>query len=468
MICNPTKTTTSDMPSLKSDALPGRPYDAAAYAIAPSSPVFWQAAEVGQVPAPFASLGEDLSTEVLVIGAGYAGLTCARRLAAEGREVCLVDTAGPGWGASGRNGGFCCIGGDLHGPSTIARRWGEGDALHYTRTQREAIDFVAELLFEAGLSDMRQGHGEVRLAHHPRVASALKDEALKLDFWYGVKAELLDKSDLLQRGLNVSGVFAGLYYPLGFGVQPWQYSQALAALVIGQGARVYADTPVISLRQVSGQWQARTPAASVTAKTIVIATNGYSSDLIPDWLAGRYLPVLSQVMVTRPLTDAEIEAQGFSSDIMSYDSRRLLHYFRLLPDRRFLFGMRGGLKAAESETLRAQSRIRRHFDTLFPAWAKVPHEYQWNGLVCLNSHGLPYVGGVPGLQNMYAAFGWHGNGVAMASYGGHLLANAIIGEKNHIPAVMQRIPKALPFAPYRRRWLGPAYAASWLLDRFGR
>ena len=102
----------------------------------------------------------------------------------------------------------------------------------------------------------------------------------------------------------------------------------------------------------------------------MIATNGYSSEYIPDWMRGRYLPVVSHIMVTRPLSGAELAEQGWTSHQLAYDTRTLLHYFRLLPDNRMLFGMRGTSNITpESEKL-MKTQVRGDFDQVFPAWAR--------------------------------------------------------------------------------------------------
>ncbi|MDO6461872.1 FAD-binding oxidoreductase [Granulosicoccaceae sp. 1_MG-2023] len=444
--------------------MPGRLFEAAAYASAPHSPVYWQT--TGRAGQAAASLTEEHKADVVVVGAGYAGLHCARRLARAGQQVIVLEAESPGWGASGRNGGFCCLGGDLRGLESIARRWGEGDAVHYARTQREAIAFVDEFLFQAGLADSRQGHGELCLAHHPRVALGLAAQADALDRWYGVRAEVLSGEMLAARGMSVAGSYGGLYYPLGFGLQPWDYVQALAAQAQQDGVRVYAHSPVLELRRDRGRWVAVTPQGQVRATRLVIATNGYSSEQLPSWMAGRYLPVQSQIMVTAPLSDAQISAQGFSTDVMCYDSRHLLHYFRLLPDRRFLFGMRGGFRAGDDAA--DKRRIRRHWRRLFPAWRDVAVEYDWSGLLCFNGHGMPFAAALPGLDNAYGAFGWHGNGVALASYSGHLLGGAILGEKNTLPAVMQLTPQRMPLPAQRRLWLRLGIRLAGLADALGR
>ena len=80
---------------------------------------------------------------------------------------------------------------------------------------------------------------------------------------------------------------------------------------------------------------------------VIVGTNGYSAEDLPPWFAARYMPTQSSVIVTRPLTEAELAAQGWTSHQASYDTRHLLHYFRLMPDSRMLFGVRGGLLSLE-------------------------------------------------------------------------------------------------------------------------
>ena len=101
---------------------------------------------------------------------------------------------------------------------------------------------------------------------------------------------------------------------------------------------------------------------------------------------------------------------------MAYHTRNLLHYFRLLPDQRFLFGMRGGLFATNRSRQMIKKEIRRNFGSTFPAWYNVYIEHEWYGLLCLNRSRIPYVGPIPNMPGAFAGFGYHGNGVAMASY----------------------------------------------------
>ncbi len=200
---------------------------------------------------------------------------------------------------------------------------------------------------------------------------------------------------------------------------------------------------------------------------MILATNGYSSEDLPDWLRARYLPAQSRVLVTRPLTLTERKAQGWTSDLMAYDSRTLLHYFRLMPDGRFLFGMRGGIRADAPSQERMQRLIRRDFERMFPAWAHVETPHAWSGLVCLARGLTPYAGPLDDWDNAWAGLAYHGNGVAMGTFTGAVLADLALGRTPPLfPAAMQGPLSRFPLGRFRRALLGAAYAWYGLRDRF--
>lgn len=189
------------------------------------------------------------------------------------------------------------------------------------------------------------------------------------------------------------------------------------------GARIFQKSPATDVVRNSGRYRITTPAGTLRAENVLIATNGYSSENIPEWMAARYLPTQSSVLVTRPLTQEVQQAQSWTTAQMAYDTRDLLHYFRLMPDGRFLFGMRGGLMSSARAEIAAQRRTRQDFERMFPAWALVPSPHSWSGMVCLARNRVPFVGPIREQPGMFAGFAYHGNGVAMGSYAGRLLAD---------------------------------------------
>jgi len=264
-----------------------------------------------------------------------------------------------------------------------------------------------------------------------------------------------------------AGFHGALTIPIGFGLNPRKYIIGLAAAAEAAGARIYHDTPVTQVTRQGDVFHLQTSQGMVTADRVIIATNGYSSEDMPDWLAGRYMPTQSSIIVTRPLTQSELGAQGWSSGQAAYDTRHLLHYFRLMPDNRMLFGVRGGLLATPGSEARALRRARADFERMFPAWAQVETLHTWSGMVCIARDRMPFVGQVPDQPGMFASLCYHGNGVAMASYCGALLADLVRDEiPTHIyPKIVQRPLAKFELGKYRRAVMPFAYAGFSLADR---
>jgi glycine/D-amino acid oxidase-like deaminating enzyme len=255
--------------------------------------------------------------------------------------------------------------------------------------------------------------------------------------------------------------------PVGFALNPRKYLFGLARAARSKGIAFHQQSAATRIERYDGGYRVLTEQGQISATTVLIATNGYSSEDTPDWLASRYIPSQSNVLVTRPLSDAEIADQGWSSAQMAYDTRNLLHYFRLMPDRRFLFGMRGGLNASPASERRSRERNRKDFERMFPAWRDVPSTNQWSGMVCLSRRLVPFVGPVPGYPGVFAGLAYHGNGVAMGSYAGMVLADLALSRSPDIvaSAVLSAPMTRFPLGSARRLVMPFAYLYYGLLDR---
>lgn len=438
-----------------------RLYEPAAYA--PEPRCWWHTT----APAPdWPTLQGDTATQVAIIGGGYTGLAAALHLARDGVQVTLLEAQGPGFGASSRNGGFCCLGGAKAPDALLTRRFGAQGAADWHATEQAAVQLVADLLTTHRIDADTHSNGETILAHTPRAMHGLRSDARNIPRCYGVTPTLIEPQDLSEHGLG--GPFHGaLTIPIGFGLNPRKYHTGLARAAAQAGAQLRAHSPVSRIRQTGATHRLTTPHGTVTAQKVILATNGYSSEDLPDWLRARYLPVQSSVLVTRPLTPQDQAAQGWTSDQMAYDTRTLLHYFRKLPDNRFLFGMRGGRTATPRAQKAIRQKIRADFHAMFPAWKSVEITHDWAGLVCLMANLTPFAGPVPDHPGLFAGLGYHGNGVAMASLTGTLLADLVQGKPPRLPypAALQAPPKRFPLGRFRRTLLAPAYATAALLDR---
>lgn len=410
------------------------------------------------------TLRGDVTADVAIVGGGFTGLSAALHLTEAGRSVVLLEENQPGWGASGRNGGFCCLGGSKLGGSQMKRRFGEASYVDYHLAERDAVDLVADLLSRHEIDADVQSDGETMLAHRPKDFREFEGSAREIRKLYGVDADIFGPEELAQRGMN--GAFhGGMTTPIGFGLNPKKYALGLAGRAEGAGATIYGNSAVQGVEGQKGDFTVRTDSGAVHARNVVIATNGYSSETVPNWMRGRYFPAQSSIIVTEPLSDADLAAQGWTTDQISYDSRNILHYFRLLPNRRFLFGMRGGLATSKRVHDAIRTEIRADFDKMFPAWSHVETPWYWSGYVCYSIDMTPFAGEMPTNKGMYAAFAYHGNGVAMGSYCGALIAEQIAGNSTlRLPEIIASAPRRFPGGRFRRLALYPAYLAYGLKD----
>lgn len=435
----------------------------------PSRPVgsYWDAtAEPLTVDTP--ALSGDETCEVAVIGAGYTGLSAALHLARDhGVDVRVLEKAHPGWGASGRNGGFCCLGGTKVSHSTLVKRHGDAEARRFSAAQREAIALVRDLSESEGFDVEASGDGDIEVAHDKGAVRELEATVAHMRDVHGVDCTLYRKAELGQAGMVMEGAEAALHLPLGFGLHPMKYARGLAAATVTRGARVHGQSPVEAWQKADGWHVLSTAGGRLRAKTVIVATNGYTPEDLHPGLAGRVLPALSNVITTRPLTEAEREAQGWTTHTMAYDSRNLLHYFRLLPDGRFLLGARGGVSAAPDGTERMQDDMRKRLARMFPAWADVEISHFWRGFVCMTADLVPHVARLPDDGSVIHALGYHGNGVAMGTWSGRAAARLAVRDRpDHeiVPAAAGQPLPRFPLPGLRPLYLRGAYVAYWLMD----
>ena len=409
----------------------------------------------------------DETADVAIIGGGFTGLSAALHLAEAGVKATVLEAQQPFWGASGRNGGFCCLGGSKLGYSGMKKMFGEAEARNWFKTERAAVEFVGGLIDRLGLDVDRHSDGETMVAHRPSDYEAMKRDLAFTNDLYGVESRLIPPDQMAQAGLK--GPFHGaMQTPLGFALNPRKYASGLARSAKAAGATIYGDSAVRAVeKQPGGGYELRTKKGSIKAKKFIVATNGYSSDNIPKWMKGRYIPTQSSIIVTREMTDEELSAQGWTSNQMCYDTRKLLHYFRLMPNNRMLFGMRGALKHTHETETENKARIRADFDEMFPAWRHVETPYYWSGFVCLTRDFVPYVGPIPDMEGGFAGFAYHGNGVSMGSYSGALLADLAQGKTpdRPYPAPMRHPPRRFPLGRFRRWLMKPAYLVYAWKDR---
>lgn len=424
---------------------------------------------------PCAALTGETSAHTVIIGGGYTGLNCALQLAESGIDpasIIILEAEQPGFGASGRNGGFCCLGGSKLTVRQAIARFGEKETLFNVETQKAAIETVRSNLSRFAINADTHSNGETRLAYRPSNIGELEAEKRQMKELFNIDSTFISPDKMKQAGLHSPDFHAALTTPVGFALNPMKYVLGLARAAQDAGIVLYGHSPVTRIERISSGWRTVIPKGTVTARNLVIATNGYSSEDVPEWLAGRLMPVLTNIIATRPLTPQELADQGWTSHQMCYDTRHSLHYFRLMPGingegPRMLFGMRGGTSATRHSNDIRHRKIRADFERIFPAWRGVETPWFWSGLVCLTQNLTSYTGPIPEMENAWASLAYHGNGVALGSHSGRQLARMIAGEMapDAMPAQMRQPPVRFPFPALRRTYLQAAFRWYEWLDK---
>lgn len=397
--------------------------------------------------------------DVAIIGGGFTGLSAAIELAERGIDVRVLEAGPIGWGASGRNGGFSCIGSHKLGYGKMISTYGLDATRAFYRAMKDSVDLVADNAARHDIDIWKTISGEVTLAHLPNRLAEFREDQHFYRRTFGEENEVLSREQLLERGLAGPEFHGGLVGPIGFGVHPLNYVRGLARAAHRAGARLHPNSRVIHWEEREGSHHLFTATGSVKAKRVLVATNGYTPEDVSTRHAGRILPALSNIIVTRPLSDSELKAQGWTTQQLAYDSRNLLHYFRLLPGNRFLFGGRGGTDSSAVAAPAYRAYLTQTFHRLFPAWAQAEITHFWRGFVCLSHDLVPYVGSLDERKTVWTALAYHGNGVAMGSWSGRAAARMMLDEKakGEVPGVITRRLAKFPLPMFRPLYLKGAY-----------
>jgi glycine/D-amino acid oxidase-like deaminating enzyme len=355
---------------------------------------------------------------VVVVGAGYTGLSAALHLAERGADVVVLDAADPGWGGSGRNGGQV-IPGLKDDPDDLERKFGPETGRRMWEISGGAADFVFELIARHKISCEARQCGWIGAAPNASAVAVLR---ARVDQWQrrGAPVEMLDRqrvAELTGTTLYVGGLLdrrAGV-------VQPLDYVRGLARAAREAGAAIHGRSAVTRIESAGGAWRAVAPAGSVTANTLILATNAYTDDLWPG-LRQTVIPVQSYQVATHPLPQ-DIRRRVLPGGQAVSDLRRILYYFRLDPEGRLLMGGRGPLNDAGDQALFA--RLEAVAARFFPQIGAPRWEHRWSGRVAITTDHLPHLHEPrPGVL---IGLGYNGRGVAMATRMGKLLADRALG-----------------------------------------
>ncbi len=420
-------------------------------------PPSWYAATTPALE-PLAPLGGETRADVCVIGAGFTGLSAALHLAGRGYDVALLEAHRVGFGASGRNGGQLGSGQRIE-QTAVEKLVGHEDAARLWALAEDAKALVKDLIARHGIEcDLRPG-----VAHLGFTRREMADEHRYAEFLsgrYGYEAiEKLDRD--AAQALCPSPKYVGGILDMGAAhLNPLAFAFGLARAAREAGVRIFEMTEVHRIDR-GAPAVVRTGQGLVRADRVVLACNGYLGGLDRS-VAARVMPINNFVIATEPLGEAANRV--LTRDIAVADTRFVIDYFRLSPDRRLLFG--GGESYGYRFPRDIAATVRKPMTEIFPHLADVGIDYAWGGTLAITMKRLPYLARLA--PNILNASGYSGHGLGTATHAGKLMADAIAGEAEGFDT-MARIPTS-PFpggAGLRTPIL--ALAMTWfsLRDRLG-
>ncbi len=364
------------------------------------------------------ALTESLSTEVVVVGAGYTGLSAAVHLAEAGRSVVVLESAAVGERASGLNGGQV-IAGVKHDPDQLLEMFGEARGAQYVRTAGSAPQVVFALITRLGIHCDATSTGWLQPAASAEALPALSARAAQ---WRqrGAPVEAVS-ADAMQRLTGSARYCGGLFDARGGTVQPLSYVRGLAQALLRLGGRLFTSSPALRLVRSATGYRVETPRGSVSASQVIVATNAYTGTLNPQ-LRRSVVAVPSFQVATAPIPQT-LRGQILPGGQAASDTCRLLRYFRTDVSGRLVMGTRGSFAAAPTAfTARHHYRAVRE---IYPQLTGLGFDYHWGGYVAMTADHLPHLHELaPGLL---AGLGYNGRGIAMATVMGQLLAQRVLG-----------------------------------------
>jgi len=403
--------------------------------------------------------------DVAIAGAGLTGLWTAYYLASAqpGLRIAVCEREIAGFGASGRNGGWC----SALFPASLAkltRMAGRDQAIAMYRAMQATVDEVGRVATAEGIDCHWAKGGTVQLARSAaQLERAQAEVAEEREFGFGEEDLRLLTADEAGAMVGAAGVLGGTYTPHCAAIHPARLVRGLAEVVRRRGVSVFESTPVTEI----APGRLRTPHGTVRAEFVIRATEGYTPGL--PGLHRAIVPVYSLMIATEPLPDSVWQQVGLAGRRTFSDNRHVIIYGQRTADGRLAFGGRGApyhvgsaIRPEFDQVPAVFAALRRTLGELFPAVADAAVTHSWGGPL-----GIPRdwcaSAGLDRSTGLGWAGGYVGDGVATTNLAGRTLADLVLGADSDLARLPWVNHRSRPWEAEPLRWLG-INAGIWVMS----
>ena len=420
-------------------------------------------------PAPQPDLTKEISTDLLIIGAGYSGLWTALLAKEENpnRDVVILEAGEVATGATGRNGGFMDAS-ITHGFSNGLSRW-KHELPTLLALGIQNLKEIEETIARYGIDCDYIRTGDIDMATEPHHIDEIKEE-LEIAAPYQTNFQFMDRDEV--QAVVKSPIFiAGLKRPDTSLVNPAHLAWGLQKACLDLGVQLYENSPVTKLEEEGNYVIAHTPYGRVRASRVALATNAFPPLL--KRLSYYVVPVYDYALMTEPLTPAQRESIGWYGREGISDASRQFHYTRTTADGRILWGgydavyyWNNGFGPHLENSNEMFERLAEHFFQTFPQLEGLRFSHAWGGAIDTCSRFSPFWGTAHHGKTAYS-MGFTGLGVGATRFGANVMLDILGGrktERNNLEFVRT---KPLPFPPEPLRSIG-IHLTRWSMDQVDR
>ncbi|NLQ17488.1 FAD-binding oxidoreductase [Marinomonas sp. M1K-6] len=364
-------------------------------------------------------LEERVDVEVVIVGAGFTGLSAALHLAKFGISVAVIEAQEVGFGGSGRNVGLANAGVWLE-PDQLDKTIGPDAGRVMYKALAAAPDVVYGLIKEYDIQcepvrngTLHAGVGKTGLAQLQRRYEQMKKR--------GAPVQLLDAAEAQAR-IGSSKFNSALFDPRAGTIQPLAYARGLAHAAIKEGARLFDYSPVSKIEPTENGWIVSTDKGQVHAEKVILATNAYSEFGVKEQ-ARKFVPIFYSQLATKPLSEVQL-ASVLPNKEGVWDTCTVMSSFRLDQQGRLVFGGMGGEGSVLSNW--ATQRV----TELFPMLSKVEWDYCWTGKIAYSEDHLPHCQQLQ--KGLFSVAGYSGRGIGPGTVVGVELAEWLSGRRDSL------------------------------------